>query len=334
MATSSTPLRRALGVAVLVAAFALPLVATIDVRLSGPEPDELALGVVGPTVVSQAVSGRVEQLPGRPFDAVVVDEGTTVEEVEREVASGVLDAAVVMDLGGDTDRLVVPTTMSDDLVAEVRAALGAVGASYGRSIEVTDVPPPRSAGAWRGLPYAFVVAWVLIGVGAATGLSAWRGPVAATSARGAGRLALLAGLAVVVGGLSALLGQVAADANPAQVVRAAAATVLVSSWLTQAFETLFGLPGIAVATAGLVGPLAPLLAGVDPGTMPGLWPDLYQVGPHDAALTLATRAVFGVEASVMRPALLLAAWATVAVVTLVTARSLRPARETEAAGPA
>ncbi len=312
-----------LGV-VVAASLLLPLLATLHVRVVGPEPHGLVLGVVGPAPVVQEMARRVDGLAGRPFDARQVPAvGSALRTAQEGVADGRLDAAVVVDLRVGEDVLVVPSTTSAALVREVRLRLVPVSAGLGRGLRAAVVPPARSPDAWRGVPFALVVAWMLLGLGAAAVLCLLRGPVAPTASRGLGRLVLLAAGGALGGlaGALALPSSVQAPLGP--LVAAGTLTVVVSGWFVLACEALLGLPGLAVAVGTTVGPLAPFLSQVRPDTMPDPWPWVYLLGPHAAALDVTTGLVFG-RGLGARPWLLLGAWAVICFLLLGRSRRLRP----------
>lgn len=315
--------RLVVGVLVTVT-FLLPVLGAGQIMWTGPVFHSLVLGVVAPGVVAEETADRADALPGRPFDArpLPTTEGL-LDRARAEVRSGRLDAALVVDFRTGSDVLVLPETQGEDVEGALRDRLEPVSASLGRPLATDVLPAERSPGASPATPYLLAVGWVLVGLAAAAALSAWRGPVAPSTARGAARLAGLTGVAVLVGVATVALLPASVDAPVVRLAAAATATVAVSAWLVLALEAVLGLAGLAVGVALLAGPLAPLLVQLDPAMMPMPWPWLYAVGVPGAALDLASGLVFG-GTGLWRPRLLLGAWGLVAVLTLVSARAHRP----------
>lgn len=312
----------AVVVAVLVA---VPLMLALQLGGAGPQPHRLALGVSGPALVAQEIAERSDALPGRPFDAVALPEGTAPADRVRD---GLLSAAVTIDFGADRDVLHVRSTTDPALVAAVRVRLEAVSSTYGRTLRVVEVPPARSAEAWRGTPYALVVAWVLLGVAVSVGLSWTRGPVARDGREAAVRLGVC-GTAALLGGL--LLAAVVAPSTDVRLVSTTvlgASSIAATTWVVLGAESLLGLGGLAVAVPLVLGSLAPVLTLTDPAALPWPWPDVVPWTPAGAALDLAENEVFAGLATGARPWAVLGTWALGALLVLVVARR---AREEESA---
>lgn len=306
---------------VVLFALGAPLAFVAQLASQGPRPHEAVLAISGPALVAQAIATRADALPGHPFDARVLPEG---DPSARSVAAGIAQAGLMIDFRLDRDVLVVSTTTDPDLVAEYRVLLEAIDSSYGRTLRTQTVPPAGAEDAPRGLPYVLTFLWVLLGVGLAVGLSLWRGPVAATTARGAERLIGLGACGVLVGVLGAVVAPDIATGEVVWVAALGALVVLVTSWLVLAFEAVLGLGGLALMTAVLVGLSTPLLTFTEPSTLPSPWAELAPWTPHGAAFRLARQHVFfGVHADIRSWAVLLA-WSSIAVVALVGARWVRP----------
>lgn len=319
--------RRRLLAVVVAVVLVLPVLGVLHVRLLGPSPRDLVLGVVAPGVVAQETARRAGSLPENPFDARAIPTLTGLtERADRDVRTGRLEAALVVDFRRAADQLVVPATMSPTLVRDLRARLRPVSGSLARDLDVRTVAPQRSTTASAGVPFVLVTGWVLLGLLGAATLSAWRGPVAPTAGRGAARLGVLAVFAGLVGLVTVLVLPAEVDASSVRIAAAAAGTVAVSAWLVLALEALLGLAGIAVAVGLLAGPLAPFLVQIRPEVMPLPWPFLYEAGVPGAALDLATQIVFGGSGET-RARLILASWGTVAIVALASARGQRPTTE-------
>ncbi|WP_148616305.1 hypothetical protein [Nocardioides rubriscoriae] len=313
-------------VAVLVLA---PLLLALQVARVGTEPRDLEVGVIGPVVVSQAVVERGGGLPGDPFHAVVLAEDA---DPAAPVRAGLLAATVAVDFREDHNTLLVSSTLSPALVAEVRVRVEAISSSYGRSLVVGSVAPARSPDAWRGTPYAMVLAWVVAGVALAVGLSWWRGPLSATWRGAFRRTAALAASSVVVGLLVSLaVGALSsADVDVLRTGAVGAVTVAATAWLVLGSEALFGLWGLAAAVSLALCGAAPLLLATDAGTLPAPWSALFPWTVGGSALSLVRQDVFFGGGAGLRPVAVLVSWALLALLTLTAARRERLALVREA----
>lgn len=304
-------------VAAVVMLLAAPLLFALQMRHDGVEPHRAVLAVAGPTIVAQALAERSDALAGRPFDARAVRSVAAARDGVRE---GTAALGVIIDFGQPRDILLVSTTTDPDLVDAFRARLDAISSGFGRQLDVEEVAPSAGDQVGRRTPYVLTFLGVFIGVGLALGLSLVRGPIAATAARGAVRLA---GLAVA----GAITGAALAATGPGDDlwVRALAggAVVTVVAWLVLALESVLGLWGLALATAALSGIAVPLLSYVEPVALPDPWREVVPWTPHGAGLDLARDLLFFGSSS-GRSWAVLSTWAVVAVLALLAARTHRP----------
>lgn len=320
------PARLAIGLFLLVG-LALPLAATVHARVAGPRLHGEVVLVAGPAVIAQEAVRRANAVSNRPVDARVLDSGSDLQpdaaEARAEVREGTAVAAVVIDLRRTSDTLLLGRWLPDDVADQVVTDTSAVSASYGRALRVVRVPPP-GPGDGR-LPGRLLALLVAVGVALAAAVSAWRGPVAATTARGAARLVGTTGAGCVVGAVVAAVVDTGGALSTALVC---ATTVAVTAWLVLAAESLLGLAGLGLATGLLLGPVAPLLAGADPAYLPSPWWQVQGLSPQQAALRLLQHDVMGLDVGQLRRWLLLLAWAAIAVLVLVASRQERPATRT------
>lgn len=327
--TTSTVLRprRVVPVVIVVALVLAPLMFALQVGRVGPQPQGLELGVVGPVLVSQSIVERAAGLPGESLDAVVLPEGS---DPAYAVRRGLLDATVEIDLRRSYDVLRVSSTADPDLVAEVRVRVASVSRSYARDLRVEQVGPVRSAGAWRGTPYAMVVAWIVLGVALAVGLSLLAGPLTPSTRRALVRVLTLAGLSVAAGLTVALATDLlvgSAEVGLLRTTAVGAGAVAATAWLVRGAEALFGLAGLGVAVSFALGAVVPLLALTDPDGLPSPWPDVVPWTVPGAALALTRADVFFDTSAGARPVAVLVSWVLLALLTLGAAVRDRPADE-------
>jgi hypothetical protein len=319
---SLLPARLAIGLFVL-AGVVLPLAATLHARLAGPRLHGEVIVVSGPAVVAQEAVRRANALSAHPLDARVVASADEIAPdaaaARARVRSGEAAAAVVIDLRRTTDTLLVADWLPDDVRRQLVVDAGAVSGSYGRDLTTERVAPPTDTS--RETPVRLVALLVALGVGLAAAVTAWRGPVARTLARGAARLAGTAALGCLAGVVVAVL---VGAGSPAVTVLVCGSAVAVSAWLVLAAESVLGLAGLGLATGLLLGPVAPMLAGADPAYLPSPWWELDRLGPQQAVLRLLQHDLMGIDVAEARSWLLLGAWAVIAVLTLLAARQERP----------
>jgi hypothetical protein len=323
--TVHTPswVRRTCAATVLVLGLvAAPVMFALQTGRAGPQPRDVEVGVAGPVLVAQAVADRADRLLGTPIDAVVLGEGADPSD---DVRDGRLVAAVLIDFRVDQDTLYASPVTDPDLVAELRVRMEAVSSTYGRSLRVVLVPSARSAGTWRGTPYAMVGAWMVLGVAWSVGLSWWRGPLARTTRHAVERFVALTALAVASGvGVAAVVGT-SSDASLLLPSVVGALTVAVTAWLVLGCEALLGLAGLGVAVSLLLATAVPLVGLAELSSLPAPWSQLAPLAPPGAALALVRDDLFFGTGVGPRPLVVLASWALVGVLTVVAARLERGA---------
>jgi len=318
--------RRFASLAVLAALLALPLIATAHQARSGPELHEERVGVAAPAIVAQAVGDAAATLPGTPFEVIPLpggdDLGASGDSARRAVAEGRLDAAVVLDLRETTDSLLVSSTRNEQYVDTLRDRLAVISKGYGRTLELEYVDPDAAVGSAR-TPGLLVTAWFLLAILVVAGISAERGPAAPTPAHGAARLLVVAAVGVGCGIVSAVVVDPGGTGKVTALVGAATAIVTLTGALVLAAESVLGLAGLGVAAALMIGPLLALLTGVTPDLLAEPWYTVDRPSPQTAAWQIV-RVALGHTDGATGSWALVAAWAAIALLTLLTARVVRP----------
>lgn len=318
-------MRRFASLAALGLLLALPLIATAHQSRSGPELHETQVGVAAPPIVTQALADSAATLAGTPFEVVPLvdaeDEAASYRVAKDAVGDGRLDAAVVLDLRHTTDTLLVTTTRTDAYVDALRDRLAVISKGYGRTLEIEYVDPAGAAGTAR-TPGLLVVAWCAIGVLVVAVISAERGPVP-TLPNSAARLLIVASAGAICGAVSAAVVAPGSARPAAALVLAATVTVTLTGGLVIAAESVLGVAGLGVAAALMTGPALPLLSGVTPDLLAEPWHTLDRVSPQTAAWQVA-RVALGHADGAAGSWALIAAWAALALLTLLTAQAVRP----------
>lgn len=304
---------------------ALQLVVLVTLALAGPDDHthDAPVGVVAPPVVAQIVIDAANDLPGHPVDVSALD---TSDQARQSVRGGTSIAAVVVDLSEDQDVVYVSSANGSEVNRAVLQQIREVELSFGRTVVVRDAAPTlRGDGDARGV-YLLVGTCILLGFLAPIVITWLRGPVAPTARRGVVRV-LTVGASSVVIGLG--LGAVAAARYDTGIIEwwlLSALLMFATTSTTLAFESLFGVLGIGLATTLFVLAAAPLIRLGHPLLLPQPWSVITPWLPHGAALE-AGRAAAYFGGSVARPFLVLTAWSLLAVVVLADARRERSVTE-------
>lgn len=294
---------------------------------SSDTPHDAPVAVVADPVI---VAEVVDQAADLVDDSLDFRAAGSASQARAGVADGRLVAAVVVDLRVEQDTLLLASANGDDLNRAVLRLTRTIESSVGRDVEVEDVVPSRAGDdGGRGL-YLLVGVCVVLGFVAPVAITWLRGPVAPTLARGVARIAIVAGSAAAGGLAVAIVAASRYDTGLAGWWLIAGLTLAACATTTLALESLFGAPGIGVATAVLVLSAAPMARSTSTTMLAGPWSTITPWLPHGAALDAArAHAYFG--GADPRPLLVLAAWSVLAVLTLVVSRRERDADAVRAA---
>lgn len=300
----------------------LQVVVLVTLALAGPDDvtHRAPVRVVAPAVVAASLVDQANEMDGRP---VVASGLSSAADARASVRSGRSVAAVVVDLSREQDVLYVASANGDELNRALVRQVQQVEASFGRSSQVRDLVPARQGDSGHRLVYGLTGLAVAAGLMTAVVITWLRGPRTATLAGGVRRLGVIAGVAVVVGGVLGGLAAAVYDTGLGTWWLVVTLTILASSTTTFALEALFGVVGIGIATTLLVLAAAPLVTLTHPLLLPEPWAAITPWLPHGAALAAGTsQAYFGGD-QVLRPVLVLVTWSAVSLLTTVDARRER-----------
>lgn len=294
----------------------------VSLALAGPDDSTHAapIRIVAPPVVATSLVEAANQAPGRPFDAGAL---ATAEEARDSVRAGRSVAAVVVDLAQEHDVLYLASAHGTALNRVIEREVDAFEGAFGRTAEVRDLVPAKSGDADHRRVYWLAVVAVLAGIAVAVAITWRRGPRAETLLAGTRRFVVTGLVSVVVGGVLAVLYANYYDTGFGPWWLLTSLTILAAAMTTLALQSLFGVVGIGVATTVMVLTAAPLVTLAHPLMLPQPWSAITAWLPHGAMLDGgANQAYFG-GGQLLRPFLILAAWTSLSVLTLIVSRRER-----------
>ena len=310
----------------LVALIVLAQVAVLFSLLSaGHEPRRAPVSIVAPPIVSSFLVNELNALPGTPYDAAAAD---TQETAAEQVRSGDVVAALVVDLAGDRDLLLLSAANGTQSNDAITASAQAVSAYRGRDL---DIDLLDGLGRPPAVPALYVLLTLVVGFVAAL-IATWqRGPVETSLAGGVVRLRRFFLLAAAAATLAAAAGLML-DVDPLPFAALTFLLVLVAAVCTTALESLFDTAGLALATLLFVVTIAPVMRGLHPSLLAEPWNTLSSWLPHGAGLQIARALMLFDSDGPARSWLILLIWLGIAASTVVLSRRAR-ARAGEAPTP-
>lgn len=280
------------------------------------------VAIAAPAIVADSLTHEANSLPGKPFDARI----STTVRAQKNVADGVVIAALAVDLTSTEDTLYVATAQGKTLVNAVVDNVRAIEKSRGRAISVSDVVPAHPGDRDLNVTRALVFTWIVIGFAAAAGVAFSKGTRTLSGKSGLARLFGLAALSVAAGLLGALVTGSTYGGHIVVLWAIGALTVFTAGATTAAFQSLFGLAGLGFATILFLMLAGPDYIATHSLLLPQPWPSIDPWVPHGAATSAVVSVVYFGAYTVVKPVLILAAWSVLAIAITVLARRER-ARE-------
>ncbi|MFE7118602.1 DUF3533 domain-containing protein [Streptomyces sp. NPDC057654] len=311
-----------IGVLVLQLAF----IASYVGAFHSPKPKNIALAVVAPEQVRGQLLGKLDKLPGDPLDPrAAADEAKAVRQIrERDI-----DAALIVDPRGSTDRLLVASGGGASLSQAVEQVVTAAEKSQRRTVKTQDIAPVAKGDA-RGLSaFYLVVGWCVGGYLCAAILAISAGARPANPRRAVIRLGTLALYSIASGiGGAVIMGPIL-EALPGSILGLwglGAMVVFAVGATTLAFQGLAGVVGIGLAIAVVVVLGNPSAGGAYPyPLLPGFWRAIGPALPPGAGTWTARSIAYFRGNAVTGPLLVLSAWAVAgSVITLLFAAFKKP----------
>lgn len=310
------------AVAVLLAVVVIGEIAWATYIITGSddlEPHSVPAVVAADPVVAESVARHYDALPGRPVDLrAVADE----DAARAALADGSARAALVVDLDGSTDRLLLASANDDVLDDAIRDRVERSEQRINREVSVETVGSADADERREAARLAVALA-LLLGFLVAVGTSLRAGPVASGLRQGLRRLLVVGVLSTLGGaviGVLALRGDTwAVVLVPATVAGASAATAL-------ALEALFGWAGLGLAVVAFFATGAPVLTRVDRYLVGEPWSSIATLGLPGAGLETATElSLHGRLAP--EPSAVVLVWLVTAPLVILLARVVRRRQE-------
>jgi hypothetical protein len=256
-----------------------------------PAPHRMALAVVAPAGLRNTVVVRLNDLPGRPLEAVAVD--TTAAGIDRLLARSAYGVFVV-DATGTEDQLLEASASGVSASTAMTTVMEAVDAHEHRTVVVHDLRPPLPGDRNSLSSFYLVVGWIVGGylVSAILGVSAGSRP--ANVNRATVRLTAIAVYAVVTGLAGALIAGPWLHALPSHVLALGllgALLVFSAGAFSMGLQVVAGTVGIGISILLFVVIGNPSAGGAYAWPLlPTFW---RVVGPYipSGAGTSATRAI-------------------------------------------
>ncbi|MEU9084815.1 DUF3533 domain-containing protein [Streptomyces sp. NPDC048357] len=319
-----------LGVLVLQLAFITSYIGAFH----HPKPSEIPIAVTAPLApVAEQTAKQLGALPGEPLDPrVVKNEAAALDQVRhRDV-----DAALIVDPGGKTDRLLVASGAGASLSQAVEEVVGFVEKTQGRTLRVTDVAP-AGKGDSRGLSsFYLVIGWCVGGYLCAAILAISAGARPANGHRAVIRLGALLSYAIAAGLLGTVIAGPILGALPGNIMGLwglGTLVVFAVGAITLAFQGLAGVIGIGLAILLVVVLGNPSAGGAYPyPLLPPFWSAIGPALPPGAGTYAARSITYFRGNGAGGPMLVLAAWAVAGSAITLACAVLRKGRPGPAVG--
>ncbi|MFF8377407.1 DUF3533 domain-containing protein [Streptomyces sp. NPDC015661] len=298
--------------------------------LHHPKPTDVPFGVVAPPRVAEQVTGQLGKLPGDPLDPRTV---TDEAEARQQIMNRDIDGALVVDVTGRTDTLLVASGGGTVLSSALDSIFTTLEATQGRAVRTVDVAP-ASPEDFDGLSaFYLVVGWCVGGYICAAILAISAGSRPANLHRAVIRLGVLALYSVLSGICGAVIVGPILGALPGSIPALwglGTLVVFAVGAATLALQSVFGIVGIGLAILLIVVAGNPSAGGAFP--LPMLPPFWKAIGPAlpPGAGTWAARSIAYFKGNDMTASMLvLSAWAVVGSAVTLLMSSLKRAPEAE-----
>ncbi|UNO42887.1 ABC transporter permease [Streptomyces sp. MST-110588] len=314
-----------IGVLALTALF----IASYTGAFHSPKPRDVPVAVVAPAQAGGQLTDRLGKLPGSPLDPRTAP---SEADAVRQIKERKIDAALVVDPRGSTDKLLLATGSGASLSQAVETVLTRAEKEQKRTVRTQDVAPADPDDA-RGLSsFYLVIGWCVGGYLCAAILAVSYGARPVNTKRAVIRLGALAVYSVLTGLAGAVVVGPVLGALPGSVAALwglGALLVFAVGATTFAFQGIAGIIGIGLTILVVVIAGNPSAGGAYPyPLLPDFWRAIGPALPPGAGTWTARSIAYFHGNAVTGPLLVLCAWAVVATVLTLVFASLRKGRET------
>lgn len=310
-------LRRASLIAAAVILVQLAVFALVWSDTRHPEIHDVPVAVAAPPIVADGLVTDANRLDGSPFDARIA---VTAGEAKREVANGVVVAALFVDLVETNDTLYVASAQGEVLATAVADKVKALERGYDREVKVVDLVPAPTADKDLRITRLLVFVWMVIGFAAVTGIALAKGTRPESRQVYTTRLLGLVGLGVAAGLLGALATMGIYDGSWLGLTAVGALTTFTAGAATMALQSMFGLPGIGIATVVFLMLAGPDVIATHVLLLPQPWSAIDSWVPHGASTSAVVSIAYFNGHTVIKPVLVLCAWAVLSVAATILSR--------------
>jgi hypothetical protein len=309
------------GVLLLQFAFILSYVAAFH----APKPHEIRLGIVSPSEkISEQTADKMNAVTEHPLNVVpVADKDTAI----RQIKSGELSAALVINIFGKSDTLLISSGGGAAVANAVTKVVALLEKTQDRTVKVEDVVPLQSGDNYGLTGFYLVIGWIVGGYLMASLLGVSAGARPATPRRAYFRLGAVVPYAIISGFggafivdrvLGALTGHFVELWLLGTLLVAAAATV------TMAFQVMFGVVGIGIAVLVFVILGNPSAGGAyQTQLLPPFWHFLTNALPTGAGTDTVRRIVYLESHGIRGHLIVISVWVIAGTVITVIASHLR-----------
>ena len=309
------------GVLLLQFAFILSYVAAFH----APKPHEIRLGIVSRSEkISAQTADKMNAIDSHPLNAVpVADKDTAIQQIK----SGELSAALVINIFGKTDTLLISSGGGATVANAVTKVVTLLEATQDRTVIVEDVVPLQSGDNYGLTGFYLCIGWIVGGYLMASLLGVSAGARPATPRRAYFRLGAIVPYAIISGFggafivdqvLGALTGHFMALWLLGALLVAAAAAV------TMAFQVMFGVIGIGIAVLVFVILGNPSAGGAyQTELLPPFWRFLSNGLPTGAGTDTVRRIVYLDSNGIRGHLIVISVWVIAGTVITVIASHLR-----------
>ncbi|MFG2136942.1 DUF3533 domain-containing protein [Streptomyces sp. NPDC048650] len=289
-----------------------------------PKATDVPLGVVAPARSGGQLVAKLDRLPGSPLAPRTV---ASERRARQQIADRTIDAALIVDPRGTTDRLLVASGGGASLSQAVELIVRAAEKSQQRTVRTVDVTPAATGDARSLTSFYLVVGWCVGGYLCAAILAISAGARPANGARAIIRLAALALYAIVAGLAGAIVVAPVLGALPGSIVGLwglGALVVFAVGATTLAFQALMGVIGIGLAILVIVVLGNPSAGGAYPyPLLPPFWQAIGPALPPGAGTWAARSVAYFRGHAVTGSLLVLSAWAVGGVLVTTVLATLR-----------